>query len=89
MFKMWGKIFKNNKMLEDYTFECSWDDERNRTKKVFDGLEEICKVFDLSVPAWFDNNISEFKRIDKTRFYADNFIDGIDFDYLEIHVIEE
>ena len=27
--------------------------------------------------------------IRKTRFTKDNFIDQIDFDYLEIHVIEE
>ena len=26
---------------------------------------------------------------DKTRFYQDNFVDSIDFDYLEIHIIEE
>ena len=31
----------------------------------------------------------EFKRHAKTRFYQDNFIEEIEFDYLEIHVIEE
>ena len=36
-----------------------------------------------------DSNIAEFKRLDKTRFTRDNFIEDIDFDYLEIHVIEE
>ena len=41
------------------------------------------------VKALRDNNISEFKRMDKTRFGKDNFIDDIEFDYLEIHVIEE
>ena len=34
-------------------------------------------------------NIEEFKRHDKTRFRQDNFIESIEFDYLEIHVIEE
>ena len=36
-----------------------------------------------------DKNIKEFKKMDKTRFDSDNFIEEIDFDYLEIHVIEE
>ena len=36
-----------------------------------------------------DKNINEFKRVDKTRFEQDNFIEQIDFDYLEIEVIEE
>ena len=44
-------------------------------------------AFDLGRPIWLDKNIKEFKKMDKTRFDSDNFIEGIDFDYLEIHVI--
>ena len=36
-----------------------------------------------------DSNIDEFKRHAKTRFHQDNFVDSIEFDYLEIHIIEE
>ena len=42
-----------------------------------------------SKPLWLDKNISEFKKSSKTRFTKDNFVDEIDFDYLEIEVIEE
>jgi len=63
--------------------------ELNRTKKVFAGVHEFCMAFDLQEPIWLDKNIKEFKRVDKTRFYQDNFIESIEFDYLEIHVIEE
>ena len=45
--------------------------------------------FDLSKPIWLDSTIAEFKRHAKARFYQDNFVDSIDFDYLEIQVIEE
>ena len=58
-------------------------------KKVFAALHDICMEFDLQEPIWLDKNINEFKRVDKTRFAQDNFIESIDFDYLEIHVIEE
>ena len=34
-------------------------------------------------------NIDEFKARSKTRFSQDNFIESIDFDYLEIQVLEE
>jgi len=60
-----------------------------RTHKIFRALDEICYSFDLSKPIWLDKTIQEFKRHDKARFTQDNFIDGIEFDYLEIHVIEE
>lgn len=87
MFRLWGKIWKENHMLRD-TVVC---DERmeKRTKKVFDGLESICYEFDLAKPIWLDKNIEEFKRFDKVRFYQDSFIEEISFDYLELHVIEE
>lgn len=88
MFRMWGKIFKNNKMLCDHVSENS-NFELSRTQKVFAGLDEICREFNLSVPLWLDSNISEFKRISKTRFRDDSFIEEIDFDYLEIQIIEE
>ncbi|MCI8673504.1 MAG: hypothetical protein HFI89_08530 [Lachnospiraceae bacterium] len=88
MFRLWGKIFKDNHLLQDTVIEND-DRELNRTRKVFQGLEDICNQFDLSNPIWLDQNISEFKRHSKTRFHQDSFIEGIPFDYLEIHVIEE
>ena len=38
---------------------------------------------------WLDSNISDFKRHGKTRFTKDNFVEDIDFDFLEMHIIEE
>ena len=87
MFRLWGKIFKENRMLQD---TCITDDSNDtRTHKIFHALDEICYQFDLSKPIWLDKTVSEFKRHSKTRFYQDNFIEKIDFDYLEIQVLEE
>ena len=87
MFRVWGRTFKSNKMLQSTTIELDVDD--TRTHKIFKALEMICDEFDLSNPIWLDNNIDEFKRISRTRFYQDSFIEHIEFDYLEIQVIEE
>ena len=78
MFRVWGKIFKDNHLLRDMTV-CN-DQEDTRTHKVFHALDEICYTFDLSKPIWLDSNIREFKRHAKTRFYQDSFVDDIDFD---------
>lgn len=87
MFRLWGKIFKDNHMLRDTVIE----DDRNdtRTHKIFDSLDQICYDFDLGKPIWLDSNIQEFKHHNKTRFYQDSFIEEIPFDYLELQVIEE
>lgn len=88
MFRLWAKEFRSNRMLRDMVVENA-SPELTRTKKIFAALDEICYAFDLSKPIWLEHNINEFKRIDKTRFTSDNFIDAIDFDFLEIQMIEE
>ena len=90
MFRMWGKVWKNNRLLKDITVcDAAPAEEKNRTRKVFDGVEEICYAFDLGKPIWLEINVKEFQKGDKTRFSKDSFIEEIDFDYLEIQVIEE
>lgn len=87
MFRLWGKLWKDNHMISD-TVICD-DSVDTRTHKIFRGLEQICYKFDLGNPIWLDSTVSNFKRLGKARFYQDNFIEAIDFDYLEIQVIEE
>lgn len=88
MFRMWGKIFSNNRMLRD-TVICIDDDTLNRTRKVYQSLEEICYEFDLQKPLWLETNKKDFMVHSKTRFNSDSFVEDIPFDYLEIQVIEE
>ena len=80
MFRLWAKVFQDNHLLRD-TVIC---DESNdtRTHKIFHALDEVCYQFDLGKPIWLESTIQEFKRHSKTRFYQDNFIEHIEFDYL-------
>lgn len=87
MFRLWVKQFKDNRMLKDTTI-CI-EDEDTRTHKVFRALGEACEEFNLEHPIWLDSTIADFKRVARAQFYADCFIEEIDFDYLEIQVIEE
>lgn len=87
MFRLWTKIFTDNHLIKDMVI--SDDSVNTRTKKIFSALESACNEFDLSQPIWLDSNIRDFQRHSKVRFYQDNFIESISFDYLEIQVIEE
>ena len=75
MFRLWGKMMKENRMLRDIVIS-NGDYTMSRTAMV-------------GHPVWLDKTIEEFKRHDKARFTQDNFIESIDFDYLEIQVLEE
>ena len=87
MFRLWAKEFENNHLIRDTVIEDSGEDKR--TDMVFRALDDLCCQFDLGKPIWLDATIRDFKSHDKARFTQDNFIETIDFDYLEIHVIEE
>jgi len=87
MFRLWGKIIKDNRLIKDTVI--TNDTENSRTRKILEALESICVQFDLGKPIWLEVNITEFKVRGKTRFYPDSFIESIDFDYLEIQIIEE
>ncbi|MCR5294177.1 MAG: hypothetical protein K6E30_03225 [Lachnospiraceae bacterium] len=85
--RIWGKIWKDNHMLRDTVIEDF--SEETRTHKIFNALYEICLSFDLGKPIWLDSNINEFKKTRRVHFRQDSFIEEIDFDFLELMVIEE
>lgn len=85
--RIWFKMIKDNHLLRDMTV--TNESEETRTHKVFQAVEEVCYAFDLGKPIWLDANVGEFKRHAKTRFTKDSFIEHIEFDYLEMQVIEE
>ncbi len=85
--RFWAKIFRENHLIKDMTFEDTG--AGTRTIKVFHALEECCRALDLPVPIWLKNNVRDFQRVAKARFRQDSFIEAIDFDFLEFQVIEE
>ena len=87
MFRLWAKTFKDNHMLQDIVIEDNSSD--TRTHKVFHALDEVCYHFDLGKPIWLDVTVQDFRRPAKARFYQDNCVESIEFEYLEIQVIEE
>ncbi|MFT4007684.1 MAG: hypothetical protein QM683_19480 [Lacrimispora sp.] len=88
MFRMWGKIIKDTRLVKD-TVICIADYSLSRTSMVFQALDDICIQFDLGKPIWLDATVHEFQKHAKVRFNQDNFIEHIEFDFLEIQVIEE
>ena len=85
--KIWFKEMKKGKMLSDCVIDAVEDD--TRTHKVFNSLDKAARKLDLAVPIWLESNINEFRRTARTRFTRDSFVEEIDFDYLEMTVVEE
>ena len=49
----------------------------------------MCYEFDLAKPIWLKKNQNDFILHARTRFDHDNFVEAIEFDYLDFQVIEE
>lgn len=85
--KIWFQEWKDNHMLRDLVIEETADD--TRTHRIFSALEKACYELDLGKPIWLDANITEFRKRAKTRFSSDHFVEEIEFDYLEMQILEE
>ena len=46
-----------------------------------------CNALDLSKPVLCDKHRAEMERFARTVFYADDFVDSVSFDTLEIEII--
>ena len=57
MFRLWAKKFKDNRQVMDMTIRDMAED-KSRTKKIFDAVDEVCYGFDLSRPVWLEKNIN-------------------------------
>lgn len=93
MFRLWGKIIKNNRIISDQVFELNTRDlsvkNLSLEEKIDQGLESLCYQFDIQKPMWFNDANKDFSLVGKTRFTGQHFMESIDFDCFEIEVIED
>ncbi len=87
MFRLWVKLINDNHLLKDIVV-CD-DTADTRTHKVMNAIEKACYELDLPKPIWLNNVVKDFQLHAKCRFSRDSFIEDVDFDYMEIQVIEE
>ena len=88
MFKLWGKIVKDNTIIHSHVFE-SDESELDFKALLIKGIEDLCNRFDIGNPMWLNDNTISMNQINKTSFKKQHFIEEIDFDYFEIEYFEE
>lgn len=87
MYKLWAKQIKNNKIINSLVVNNTDNISNDEKRKTC--IDEICKKFDLSVPIWLKKHDLEFSQFKYVTLYAEDFIDDIDFDKLEIELIQD
>ena len=88
MFRLSGKCVRHTKIILNAVINDE-SREKSRTEKVLGAVTALAAEFDLPSPLWLEKNIRDFKRRARTRVTADNFLEALPVDYMEIEVLEE
>ena len=88
MFRLWGKIRKNNKTVRDMVVT-NEDAGLSKEEKLQDCIQKICYEFDLQRPMWLPKNQRDYDRYHRVDLTQDNFIEPIRFDSLELELIDD
>ena len=87
MYKLWAKKIKRNHLVDSIVVKNNED--ISTSEKRDKCLKEICQRLDISVPIWLKKHDLEFSQFKYVTFYPQDFIDEIDFDKLEVELIDE
>jgi hypothetical protein len=88
MFRLWGKIRKNNRTIRDIVVS-SEEAGLSKEERLHECIQKICYEFDLQRPMWLPKNQREYDKYHMAALSQDNFIETIHFDFLELELIDE
>ncbi len=86
MIKIWGKTIKKNKIKKSHTVEHYG---RFSEDVVMDGINTICVEFDIPRPIMLNKHTRDINDFLMVKFFAEDFIEEVDFDRLEVNVFIE
>ena len=84
MIRIWAKVLKNNKIINQYVFERA---ENMDYSKFFDYLREICENLDIATPVLIKTHLFNYAKYNVVRFTAGDFLESIPFDKLVLENI--
>lgn len=87
MYKLWARKIKKNHLVDSIVVKNKED--ISSLEKREKCLKEICQKLDISVPVWLNKHTQEFSQFKYVTFYPHDFIDEIDFDKLEVELMDD
>ncbi len=84
MFRMWGKILKDGKILKQVTYERL---DKFTYSSFFNYLADICEELDIATPVLLKTHIFNYAKFNTVKFIPRDFAEPVDFDRLVIENI--
>ncbi len=82
MLKLWGLLYKNNKITADNVAVSEADD-------LDECLSLLCRDFDTEKPVMLTKHTGELQKFGRTAFLPGDFIDSVSFDRFVIEILKE
>ena len=79
MIRIWAKVIKDDKIINQYVFERF---ETMDYSKFFDYLTEICSNLDIATPVLIKTHLFNYAKYNNVRFTQSDFVEQISFDKL-------
>ena len=79
MFRIWGKVLKDGKILKQVTYE---RDDKFTYSQFFEYLADICEELDIATPVLLKTHIFNYAKFNTVRFIPRDFAEPVDFDKL-------
>ncbi len=79
MFRIWGKIIKDNKIIKQVTYE---NDEPFAWSNFYSYLADVCEMLDIATPILLKTHIFNYAKFNTVRFISRDFAESVDFDKL-------
>jgi hypothetical protein len=81
MTSLWIRLIHRHRIERQTTVPCAHSE-------VLDALTDACRALDVPRPFFLPKNDREWEEFSQTAFGADNFIEHINFDKMEIELID-
>lgn len=78
--RLWVRLMKKNRCLEDVTVHCLRTDPQ-------EGLREALSGLDIGQPMWLSRHQADWEEYALTRFLPEHFVERVPFDRMEISFI--
>lgn len=79
MFRIWGKIIKDGKIVRQITYE---REDKFAYSNFFSYLTDICEGLDVATPVLLKTHIFSFAKFNTVRFIPRDFTESVEFDKL-------
>ena len=84
MFKMWGKIIKDGRIVRQVTYART---DKFAYSSFFNYLADICEQLDIATPVLLKTHIFNYAKFNMVKFIPRDFAEHVDFDRLVIENI--